>query len=318
MDPITQGALGAAVAACFSKKPTVRKAVLIGALSGMAPDLDIVIRSHDDPLLKIEYHRHFTHSLAFVPIGALLMSFFFWLFPPIRKLGFKKIYLFAFLGYGTHGLLDACTTYGTSLYWPFTDTRISWNLISIIDPLYTIPMLVLVLFAVIRQRPRLAQWGLALSFFYMAVNGIQHYRVNQAIAELAKERGQTITRSMITPEFSQNVHWRSIYQAGDYYYLDAVSVPFFQAPNIRTGSKTAVLNPETIFPTIPADSQQRADIERFSLFTQGYFYQSPENPLLLGDLRYSSNIKTLSVRWGILLTPNDPEAHAQFTGFSRK
>src|SRR5690606_29471703 len=57
-----------------------RKTWWLGALGGMAPDLDVIIRSASDPLLALEYHRHFTHSLAFIPIGGLLVAApFLWL-----------------------------------------------------------------------------------------------------------------------------------------------------------------------------------------------------------------------------------------------
>ena len=43
---------------------------------------------------------------------------------------------FSTLGILTHGFLDACTSYGTSLFWPFSSTRVSWNVISIVDPFF--------------------------------------------------------------------------------------------------------------------------------------------------------------------------------------
>ena len=91
----------------------------------MAPDLDIFIRSMNDQLLFIEYHRHFTHSLAFTPFGGLLIGILLYLILK-KKILFKDIYLYTTLGMLTHGLLDACTSYGTTLFWPFSDSRVSW------------------------------------------------------------------------------------------------------------------------------------------------------------------------------------------------
>ena len=39
----------------------------------MAPDLDVLFQSPTDPILFLEFHRQFTHSLVFIPIGALLV-----------------------------------------------------------------------------------------------------------------------------------------------------------------------------------------------------------------------------------------------------
>ena len=77
MDPVTQGALGAAasVALLGRRSPVSAPALAaMGWLGGMAADLDVLIRSSSDPLLAIEYHRHFTHSLAFVPLGGLIVA----------------------------------------------------------------------------------------------------------------------------------------------------------------------------------------------------------------------------------------------------
>ena len=68
MDPLSQGAIGASLAqtSVIDKKYLI-SAGIIGFLSGIAPDLDILIRSEQDPLLFLEYHRQFSHSLIFIP-----------------------------------------------------------------------------------------------------------------------------------------------------------------------------------------------------------------------------------------------------------
>ena len=86
-----------------------------------------------------------------------------------RGLGFRQTWLFCTLGYATHALLDACTTYGTMLLWPFSDERFAWNTISIIDPLFTVPLLVAVVLAGKKRRPLYARLGLVWACAYMAM-----------------------------------------------------------------------------------------------------------------------------------------------------
>ena len=62
-------------------------------------------------------------------------------------MAYRQVWFIALLGYGTNGLLDACTTYGTLLLWPFSNARIAWNNVSVIDPLFTLPLLGFVLTA---------------------------------------------------------------------------------------------------------------------------------------------------------------------------
>ncbi len=119
MDPLSQGTVGAAFAQSAANKNNIFKIGIIGFIAGLAPDLDVLIQSSNDPILSLEYHRQFSHSLVFIPIGSLVVALL--IFPWVKKtMSFKLVYLVSFLGYATHGLLDACTSYGTLLFWPFS------------------------------------------------------------------------------------------------------------------------------------------------------------------------------------------------------
>ena len=169
MDPISQGLVGGLASQTVSRSEDLRTAAIMGWLAGMAPDLDVLIVSPSDPLLFLEHHRGFTHSLLFIPVGALLCATcFYWL--TRRRHAFKQIYLWCFMGYGIHGLLDACTTYGTQLFWPLTDWRLAFNNISVVDPLLTVPALMLLAVALVR-RSRNTMWKIiyeADGTFYVA------------------------------------------------------------------------------------------------------------------------------------------------------
>ena len=45
MDPLSQGLLGGILAGAFSKKKSLKLAVTCGVIGGLAPDLDILIKS---------------------------------------------------------------------------------------------------------------------------------------------------------------------------------------------------------------------------------------------------------------------------------
>ena len=69
MDILTQGLVGGVLAQSLARKNERKIATLVGVVAGLLADADILIRSSSDPLLNIEYHRHFTHSLVFIPVG---------------------------------------------------------------------------------------------------------------------------------------------------------------------------------------------------------------------------------------------------------
>src|SRR5690554_4739410 len=147
MDPITHGLIGAATTQSFSNKDNIRQVTLVGFFSALLPDLDVFISRASDPLLNVEFHRQFSHSLFFIPAGALIATVLIWWLVK-KKLSFKETYFYSLLAYGSACLSDAATSYGVQLIWPFTDERFSWNLISIFDPLFSLILILAVNFAI--------------------------------------------------------------------------------------------------------------------------------------------------------------------------
>ena len=66
MDPLSQGVVGMSASQVVASRQEIGAASLLGFLYGMAADLDIFIRSAEDPLLFLEFHRQFTHSITFM------------------------------------------------------------------------------------------------------------------------------------------------------------------------------------------------------------------------------------------------------------
>ncbi len=74
MDPLTQSLLGGVAAQAVFTGRLGRVAVLLGAVGGELADIDVVLGGLADPALPFQWHRHFTHSLIFIPIGGLLAA----------------------------------------------------------------------------------------------------------------------------------------------------------------------------------------------------------------------------------------------------
>ena len=172
MDILTQGLLGGVLAQSVSKKEEIKLATLIGVIAGLLADVDIFIYSSNDPLLNIEFHRHFTHSLFFIPFGAAIAAALLWPFLK-NRLHVHRLYLYSLLGYCMSGLIDACTSYGTHLLWPFSDDRIAFNIISIIDPVFTLILLISLLYSLRVKRQRIAHIGLVVAAIYMLLGFFQ-------------------------------------------------------------------------------------------------------------------------------------------------
>ena len=169
-----------------------RKALVVGAMLGTMPDLDVFI-DYGDVVRNFTYHRGFSHSLFVLPGAALLI----WLalkrwWAPVR--GAPRQWLLGIsLALITHPLLDAHTAYGTQLLWPLAVTPTSWSTLFIIDPLFTLPMLLPLLLVIGRDPSRpWRRWapriGLGLATAYAALSlGFQLVANQRFAAAIAAE-----------------------------------------------------------------------------------------------------------------------------------
>jgi len=313
MDLLTQGLLGSAMAVSVARPAEIHKAGIIGLLAGITADVDFFIQSASDPLLNLEYHRHFTHSIFFIPLAALLISFLLWPFFK-NSLSWKRIFMFSSLGFLLSGLLDACTSYGTSLFWPFSDQRISFNIISIIDPVFTLLLVSGITLSAIKKKPLYTHICLILATSYLTLGWVQHQRIEQLSLQLAQQRGHQAERLLVKPTLGNLFLWRSIYQHNNRYYIDAIRLnPFSSEHQLFSGEQIAHFDPRDL--GIPADSLLHKDIQRFALFTSEFLAIHPEQPLLIHDVRYSNLPHSSRPLWGISFDPDQPGQHARYHTF---
>ena len=132
MDSLTQIVLGAAVGEAVLGKKVGNKAMLYGAIAGTIPDLDVLASNFTDTVSALEIHRGFTHSIVFSIVFAPVFG---WLVSKIESFkSFKSWSWLFFWAFITHPLLDAHTTWGPQLFWPF-DLRLAYKNILVVDPI---------------------------------------------------------------------------------------------------------------------------------------------------------------------------------------
>ena len=319
MDIVTQAVLGSALAQSIAKKTQLRLAAWVGLLAGILADADVLIFSDTDPLLTLEYHRHFTHSVFFIPFGAFVAAALCWLV--IKKwsarddINFRQVYLFSLAGYSLSGFIDACTSYGTYLFWPVYDQRISFNIISIVDPVFSSILIVFVVFAWRKKQPRLAHIGLVLSALYLCIGLMQNYRAEQQIKNLLQERQHQAEKILVKPSFANIFLWRLIYIADNNVYIDAVHLGF--SAKLYPGASMPLFKMENEYPDLNSTTALYRDIKRFAHFSDGFIARGPLDNRVLGDMRYSMLPNSAQPIWGITLNPDAPQKHAAYN-FYRK
>ncbi len=298
MDSFTHGLLGAAASQALFGKRMPRAAGLIGLVAGMAPDLDLLMGSAVDPVASILYHRQFTHSLAFMPIGALLVSLLFIWMKPLRGVRLS-VFGAALIGFGLHGLLDACTSYGTLLLWPFSYRRISWDFIGIVDPIFTVTLLVGVVWTMVVQRAMQARIAVCVALLYLGSGVWQHHRAADVQRWLAESRGHAMEHSRVMPLPGNLVWWRSVYVADGRIHVDGVQVPWWSSPLLKEGGSIRLATYGDVPPSMAERDSTRRVFDVFVWFADGLIAPIDGVSHVIGDLRYSADPSGLQPLWGM-------------------
>lgn len=313
MDPLSQAVTGAALAGCFANNKTLRPALLLGACAGMAPDLDIFIQSATDPLLALQYHRHFTHSLFFAPLGGLIVAASFWVFPALRRaMAFKKAWLFCFLGMLTHGLLDSCTGYGTHLLWPLTQARESWNAIGIIDFLYTLPALLLLIIALCRRSQNDALAATLWLGAYLTLGFWQEHRATNIATAWLNQQSTKYEALTLRPTIGNLWLWRVLYRdtLTNRWQTHALHIPYWSSKaSVKRGESATLFTPE-MEQAYPANTVAGNDLQRFKFFSANYLsrHNRPDGSFYIGDIRYGMTPDSAQPLWGIEM-PSTNDQH---------
>lgn len=235
MDSLTQIVLGAACGEVALGKKIGNKAMLFGAIGGTIPDLDVILGNlfYNNEIDQLAFHRGFMHSILFALIASLALGFIFYRLYNSGKrrdttLMKNWIWLF-FLSIFTHPVLDSFTPYGTQLFLPFTDYRVSFNNISVVDPLYTIPFLLCLIVAMFfkRNNPKRIQWakaGIYISSIYILFTIANKLYVDSVFKKCFKEANISYNRFSAQPTFLNNFLWYSVAETDTDYHFAFYSV----------------------------------------------------------------------------------------------
>ena len=312
MDIVTQGIIGAIASQSAAPKGQARRALTIGFLSGLPADVDILIRSTGDPLLTLEFHRQFSHSLLFIPVGGVLCGLLIW--PFFRRcLSLSMVILLSTAAYATSGLLDACTSYGTQLLWPFSDIRIAWSLISVFDPLFSLTLLALLGLGWWRNVSHFARLGGMFALIYLSVGFLQHQRAEQLAYRVAESDHSVVERLIVKPTMGNLLLWRAVYQSDGLFHIIAIRVLPFSEPSYRKGSSLPVWHAKDIPDDgITQESVVYGDIQRFLHFSDGFVAKHPILPNALGDVRYALLPHSELPLWGVTWSKEHLNQHVNF------
>lgn len=229
MDSITQAVLGAAIGEVILGKKIGSKAALYGAIIGSIPDFDVALRLFYSPYEMLSIHRGYSHSILFSILGALFLSFGLKRLHLFKLISYSILFLFTWLCLFTHMLLDAFTAYGTQLFLPFSTTRFGFDSVNVIDPLYTIPLLLglvlsIKIFPNSNNRSKYTKYSLWFSTSYLLLTLVHKEIVNEKFHSSFSKRKVTSTALLTMPVGIANLNWYGVAKTKDSLYMQQYSL----------------------------------------------------------------------------------------------
>jgi inner membrane protein len=274
MDGFTQVMLGAAIGTVtIGRKVGARKGALIGGLMAELPDIDFFFPSETRLDLFVD-HRGPTHSIVMhalaTPVFGEALRFV------DRRLRDERwlCYGLVFAAFSTHALIDGFTTYGTKLLWPLFTEPISWSSIFIIDPLYTLPLLLAFLVSMFARQPnyveplgsrarRAASAALILSTAYLGWTMVARELAETKVLDALAADGMRYERLTVTPMPFNSLLWRGLAIDGDQYANVYVSV--------LDGAAVAPVHRHRRDIALEAQLPDHISLDKIAWFSRGFY-----------------------------------------------
>ncbi len=224
MDSLSHALLGAMLGQVGPARRAGNRALLAGAAIAWIPDIDVAIGYGLSDAAALTFHRGITHSIVFALCLSPLLGLVLHRLDAHRSASRTQWTLLAAMVLASHLALDSLTSYGIQLLQPFSAHSFAVASVSVIDPLYTLPLLVAALVIpwlrhTSRHRLTLAATALIVSSGYLASTlYYQHHATRQIQAGFAAA-GIEVERLFVKPTLFNAVLWRGIAASGDGYYV---------------------------------------------------------------------------------------------------
>lgn len=286
MDPLSHIALGAAISvAVMGRRTRVWKAALLGAAAGALPDLDVFI-NHGDPIRNMVLHRAESHSLFWLTLFSVPFSA-----AAARAVGewalFRRWFLALWLALLSHPLLDAMTVYGTQLGRPFTNTPYGVGSVFIIDPLFTVPLLVGGVWVLATRGGarglKANTVGLLLSTAYLAWSVAAQLIVTRVAQNSLAASGFSAEHVLVTPTALNTLLWRIVAVNGDSYREGYYSL---LDPLVSHATPGITFDTHARGTALAEAASGVEGVQHLRAFTHGFYaLRQDGNQLLISDLR---------------------------------
>lgn len=280
MDSLTQIVLGIATAELVAGKKLQNKTFLYGAVLGTIPDLDILVGKFLSDVEGVAIHRGLSHSLLFFMFLSPVLG---WLISKIEKekISFKSASLLAFWCLVTHVILDLFTSWGTQILWPL-DYRFALKTIFVIDPLYTIPLLISLIFVwrdkefLVRRKYLIR--GLVMSSSYLLLTCLLKLFAMHQFENALENQKLNYQELIVKPTAFNCILWNANIATSKGYYLADYSLFDSQPIRFTFYSKNRKLEEKLV---------NSYDFQSLKKISEGWYLVTEKNHrLYFNDLRF--------------------------------
>ena len=283
MDSLTQITTGALIGEKTLGRTMGNQAALWGAIIGTIPDLDVFLAPFFGPVENLFFHRGISHSLLFCLLAAPLLG---WMLRGIyrqRAPGFYQWTLFSLWILLGAVFIDYLTTYGASIFWPFSDYRIELSTMAIVDVFFTLPLIIAMIIILTSpkhsgMRSRIKNGAFYFALIYLLFSGVNKAWQQRSFSQALQDQGISYERLRTQPMPLTNFLWMGLAETEHGYWLGYHSLFDSQKP---------------AFEFIPRNQQllkphmENPKVKRLIGFTKNYYtVRQEDSKLILHDLRF--------------------------------
>lgn len=285
MDSITHVALGAVVGEAIAGKTLGKRAMFIGAIAQSIPDIDFLAAFWLSPADNLLAHRGFTHSFLFGVLITAILAFIAHRTHPAHKFSYAAWSVFLGVEVFIHLLIDSCNAYGVGWFEPFDHRRISFDILFVADPFYSIwlGISLIVLISMDSKSPSRRFWiwfGLLASSAYFLYALSNKILITRDTKTALREQHIPYKRLLTTPTPLNTWLWYIVVQdeTGFHTTYRSVADEPFEKMNF-------VYFPQQEELVAPLKTQP--EVHQLKHFSQGYFtVEQMGDTLIFNDLRF--------------------------------
>lgn len=286
MDTLTHIVIGACAGEATTGKRLGQKALWLGAIAQSLPDIDFVTHFWLEQPDEIIAHRGLTHSILFAFLSTILLAWICRYVFHAHELSWKRWILLFGVNLFSHIFLDSFNAYGTGWFEPFNHSRISFNVIYVADPFFSIwPFLAFLGLLIIRrdQHKRKIIWmaGIGFAFAYLIYAIVNKSIVEQVVRKNMRDMNIPVLSSnyFTTPTPLNSLLWYVVIKDKNGFYI-----------NYRSVNDREENIPYEYFPrndSLAESVIDKEELNKLIAFAQGYYtIENRNDSLLLNVIRF--------------------------------